>query len=269
LQPIRVWELLRRFESGPMLATYLGATAAIAALYRTHRMSAKMLYIVLPLVSFGILVTFTVKSIDPLIPAMPFRARYLDVGVPMAVISVGLACSFGLEWLRARAKTQQGARSVWWAAYFVLAAVLAYEGAQVTRDSHRDPHPFVQVDEQDRIVDAGVDAGMPLVARDEKKGHKILFVAATIYVDDARLAAAHRDVPPKVGTTERYKYLHGLAATSLTVEGAELSVVDPTFGGSVQAALEDPDTEILWATGVRPVRLRLHRTSDLHRLVGD
>lgn len=132
MEPLDSWlGLFGRYAALPWSWTNVLAGYAIAALglwlaaARGHLDDRTVGVLWLP-ASFLVGFTFAVRSIDPIIPAQVFNARYLTAGLPFFILAIGLFARFGLSLLPLPALPALPPRRAVGAAS-IVAALLAWQ----------------------------------------------------------------------------------------------------------------------------------------------
>jgi hypothetical protein len=154
LKALAVWELFMRLVlPGPFFVLLLAASIWYCVICIRGR-DQVCLHPFIPAASFLFFMVFSVKSINPLIPALPLNSRYLDPSVPFLV----LFCSFFLlSGLESRFDMVRIRRWLLYAGMMLLVAgTLIFHRSILSNEilgAHR----------ADRLIDSAIEKGLPLV----------------------------------------------------------------------------------------------------------
>jgi hypothetical protein len=144
-------------------------------------------------ISFMFLLTFLVKSINPLVQWTAFKSRYLAVAAPFFAICIAMLAveAWRRIWEQQPERLVQrvgGHLAKWGAAYAVgLCLVLGYFSYRVERDSLAN-HPFVLLKQQSAILNDAYRRNLP-IGEASTKSHGLNTIAQ-IYINDKYLAQA-------------------------------------------------------------------------------
>jgi hypothetical protein len=154
LKAMAVWELFMRLVlPGPFFVLLLAASLWYCVICVRRKDHAR-LYPFVPAASFLFLMVFAVKSLNPLVPALPLNSRYLDPSVPFLVLFCSLLLLSGLE-------TRFGiVRIRRWSVYAgmipLALGALIFHGNILSSE-------ILNAHRADRLIDLALERGIPLV----------------------------------------------------------------------------------------------------------
>ena len=113
-----------------------------------------MLSLFLPACAFLVIMLFALKSIIPLVPALPFNARYFDVAVPFLILFSSFFLASVSEERLSKVKRQIATTTV--GMFMLLVTVIIFSSNIVH-------HPFFNMTYIDKLVDKTFADGIPQV----------------------------------------------------------------------------------------------------------
>lgn len=144
-----------------LFAAYVMA-AVFAIVRRTTLTPFERALVVLPLVFF-VCTTFAVKSVDPLVPAQPFRDRYLSAAVPWMLLTVLIAAR---ALLAGRIEAQKR-----WLVPTVIG--LATAGRLATHPIPLEEHPLRLLPDYEAEFAEAFEDGRPVFATESRQGLRV------------------------------------------------------------------------------------------------
>ena len=154
------------FIAGPLLP----------AVIPSERKRAAALSISLLPISFLLIITFGVRSFDPLRSFMPFHSRYLNEVIPLCVVAVVVVLQVGVKAIVSQVTPRLGREGQRFASgTFSMAAALAALGMHFgylrELSSRQDPgnHPFAQARRAYLLLSDTYERGLPILAPSDKR----------------------------------------------------------------------------------------------------
>lgn len=154
LRPAAVWELFFRFvRPGPVFVIFfvLSLWYAVKCVLKKDRI---IISLYLPVCVFFIIMLLALKSLVPLVPALPFNARYLDVSVPFIILFGSFFITSFLNGGLSKDKQKR---------LFSIAGCIILIAAVFIFRSNVIHHPLINMNRADIVIDKTITAGIPLV----------------------------------------------------------------------------------------------------------
>lgn len=199
VEPITFWGLFGRYSALPRVWRFglgVGATLTAFAPWLTRSRTVQGICLVIGTVFLAM--TFGIKQLDPLVPALNFRARYFDPLAPLLALTV--AACFGAAWRQFAQSYVQAfslQRLLWLTACI---AIIAEASTLVLLRGATGPDQLAQNKQQRRILSRAYLAGTPIVGNNRRDHDQIktLTVIAFAYFSDKAFWAQPNPRKPRL-----------------------------------------------------------------------
>ena len=154
LRHIAVWELFFRFvRPGPVFVVFF-ILSIYFAVKCVRDKNYKLMTLFLPVCTFFIIMLLALKSVVPLVPALPFNSRYMDVSIPFIILfsSFFITTIFIKYFSKEKLKMILPVLSI-----FVLFVMIIIFRSNIVC------HPLVYISNADKLLDKTIAANIPLI----------------------------------------------------------------------------------------------------------
>jgi len=193
VEPIAFWGLFQRYSMLPrvwQIGLVSGAGCAAIAPWLSRSRAVHGLCMVIFTVFLAM--TFGIKQVDPLVPALNFRARYFDPLAPLLAITVAVCAGAAWRAYLNRKGAPERSRAERFTQRQVLlvtcAALVCEAVALVWLRGATGPKQLAENTQQEQTLSEAYLAGTPIVgnnARDHDQIKTLAVVAFAFFLDDA------------------------------------------------------------------------------------
>jgi|GEM_PF-6963260 len=198
LEPIAFWGLFQRYSTLPrvwQVGLFIGAACSAIAPWLTRSRAVTGLCMVIFTVFLAM--TFGVKQLDPLVPALNFRARYFDPLAPLLALSAAACVRAAWRACLERKRAPEHSRAARFTPRQVLlvacVALMCEAVALVWLRGATGPKQLAENTQQEQTLSDAYLTGTPIVgsnSRDHDQIKTLTVIAYAYFADDAFWAQA-------------------------------------------------------------------------------